>query len=74
LASPEMRLASQRIISVQFSVKKRMQDQFPIRQAPAELVLDWGEGGRIMPMRIARGNNPPTSSVKSLSGWLSRWS
>jgi len=43
-------------------------------QAPAELVLDSGEGGRIMAMRIARGNNLPTSSVKSSSGWLCRWS
>jgi len=69
-----MQLASQQIIRVQFPVKKRMQDQFPIRTGAAELVLDSGEGGRIVAMRIARGNNPPSSSVKSLSGWLSRWS
>lgn len=31
LASPEMQLASQRIRRIQFSVKKSVQDQFPIR-------------------------------------------
>ena len=78
LASPEMQLASQRIRRIQFSVKQRVQDQFPIRTGAGRARTgfgrwrpDHGYAHRVAePERQLAGL---TMTLPFMFGWIEHW-
>ena len=78
MASREMQLASQRIRRIQFSVKKSVQDQFPIRTGAGRARTgfgrrrpDHGHAHRVVERK--RQLAGLTMTLPFMFGWIEHW-